>query len=243
MTHESKDIGLKKIGIILFIIGFIICFKVFDLGQYLTLSYLKTSQNRFVGFYREYPVFTLGSYMLIYILVTSLSLPGAAIMTLAGGAVFGFWAGLFAVSFASTIGATLAFLVARWLMRDWVQNRFDSHLKKVNEGIDKEGAFYLFMIRLTPLFPFWVVNLVFGLTRLPVLTYYWISQVGMLPGTMVYINAGKEIGKIETLSVILSPGLLLSFVLLGVFPLIIKKLLGHYQSRRAQKGSSPSVEE
>jgi uncharacterized membrane protein YdjX (TVP38/TMEM64 family) len=173
--------------------------------------------------------------MAIYILVTSLSLPGAAVMTLAGGALFGLVVGTVVVSFSSTIGATLACFAARFILRDWIQKKFGDKLKTVNEGVEKEGALYLFTVRLIPVFPFWLINLVMGLTSMPLKTFYWVSQVGMLAGTIVYVNAGKELGKIDSLSGILSPTLILSFVLLGLFPIITKKLLGIYKKKKGMQ--------
>jgi len=159
------------------------------------------------------------------VLVTALSLPGATVMTLAGGALFGFWPALLVVSFASTIGATLAMLVARFLLRDWVQGKFGDKLRAINAGIEKEGAFYLFSLRLVPIFPFFLINLAMGLTPLRAVLFYAVSQIGMLPGTAVYINAGTQLGQLESAGGILSPALLLSFTLLGLFPLIARKLL------------------
>ena len=172
--------------------------------------------------------------MLIYIAVTALSLPGAVIMTLAGGALFGLVAGTVIISFASTIGATLACFVSRFLLRDWVQKKFADRLVAINNGIEKEGAFYLFTLRLVPVFPFFLINLAMGVTRLPLFQYYWVSQIGMLPGTIVYVNAGKELGKIESLSGILSPSLLASFVLLGLFPITVKKMMGFVNRRKGE---------
>ena len=222
---------IQRIAIVGAIIVLIVLFKVLGLGQYLTLDYLKSSQEKFAILYNNNQVAVIAVYMLIYIAVTALSLPGAAVMTLAGGAMFGFWVGFIVVSFASTIGATLACFVARFLLRDWVQNKFDDKLTAINEGIAKEGAFYLFSLRLVPIFPFFIINLVLGLTNMNLLTFYWVSQVGMLPGTMVYVNAGKELAKIDSLSGILSPGLILSFVILGIFPITVKKLLAWYKDR------------
>jgi uncharacterized membrane protein YdjX (TVP38/TMEM64 family) len=175
--------------------------------------------------------------MAIYILVTSLSLPGAAIMTLAAGALFGLVVGTIVVSFASTIGATLACFVSRFILRDWIQSKFGDKLRTINEGVEKEGSFYLFTLRLIPIFPFWLINLVMGLTKMPLKTFYWVSQLGMFAGTIVYVNAGKELGKIESLSGILSPMLILSFVLLGLFPLIAKKSIAFYKSRKGVEES------
>lgn len=221
----------KKIAAVAVVIGLIAVFKVFNLGDYITLSYMKESQERFEALYAGNRALVIALYMLVYILVTSLSLPGAAVMTLAGGAFMGLMVGTVVVSFASTIGATLACFVSRFVLRDWVQSRFGGKLKTVNEGIEKEGAFYLFTLRLVPVFPFWLINLVMGLTKMRLSTFYWVSQVGMLPGTLVYVNAGKELGKIDSVSGILSPGLIFSFVLLGVFPLAARKLLALYKAR------------
>jgi uncharacterized membrane protein YdjX (TVP38/TMEM64 family) len=207
-------------------------FRIFNIGDYLSLSYIKESQERFAALYRDQRVTVTAAYMVIYILVTSLSLPGAAVMTLAGGALFGLVTGTVVVSFASTIGATLACFVARFILRDWMQGRFGDKLKTVNEGIKKEGALYLFTLRLIPVFPFWLINLVMGLTKMPIGRFYWVSQVGMLPGTIVYVNAGKELGKIDSLSGILSPGLILSFMLLGIFPLLAKKSIALYKKSK-----------
>lgn len=223
---------VKKVVIGVVIIGLVIAFKVFDLGQYLTLSYIKESRDKFELLYGEYPVAVIASYMGIYILTTSLSLPGAAVLTIAGGALFGLWVGTFVVSFASSIGATLACFVSRFLLRDWIQGRFADRIKSVNEGIEKEGAFYLFTIRLIPVFPFWMVNILFGLTKIPLFRFYWVSQLGMLPVTMVYINAGKELAKIESLRGILSPGLIVSFVLIGGFPIMVKKLIAIFKAKK-----------
>jgi len=222
---------LQRLLIVAAIVVAVILFKVLGLGHYLTLDYLKASQDKFSQLYGENRLAVITAYMAIYITVTALSLPGAAVMTLAGGAMFGFWIGFVVVSFASTIGATLACFVARFLLRDWVQNRFGDKLSTINNGIEKEGAFYLFSLRLVPIFPFFVINLAMGLTTMKLLTFYWVSQIGMLPGTMVYVNAGKELGQIESLSGILSPGLILSFVILGVFPITVKKLLTFYKKK------------
>ncbi len=223
---------IQRIAIIGAIIVLIVLFKVLGLGQYLTLDYLKSSQEKFAVLYSNNQVAVISVYMLIYIAVTALSLPGAAVMTLAGGAMFGFWVGFVVVSFASTIGATLACFVARFLLRDWVQNKFGDKLTAINDGIAREGAFYLFSLRLVPIFPFFVINLLLGLTNMKLLTFYWVSQVGMLPGTMVFVNAGKELAKIDSLSGILSPGLIISFVILGLFPITVKKILAWYKKRK-----------
>lgn len=227
----NKD-RIKKIAMLAAGAVLVGLFFVFDLQQYLTLDYLKASQARFAEMYQANPVLVIGVYMAIYILVTALSLPGAAILTLAGGALFGLFTGLIVVSFASSIGATLACFVARFILRDWVQERFGDKLSTINEGVEKEGAFYLFTLRLIPVFPFFVINLVMGLTKMKLFTFYWVSQLGMLAGTAVFVNAGKELAKIDSLSGILSPGLIGSFVILGVFPLLVKKILAFVRNRR-----------
>jgi len=229
---------IRKLIIVVVIIAVIAVFRIFHLGDYLTLSYLKGSQQRFGAWYGEHPVAVISVYMVIYIAVTGLSLPGAAVMTLAGGALFGLGAGTLIVSFASTIGATLACFVSRFILRDWVEGKFGDKLSVINEGIAREGAFYLFTLRLIPVFPFFVINLVMGLTNMPLRTFYWVSQLGMLAGTIVYVNAGKELGNIESLSGILSPGLIISFILLGIFPLATKKLLAAYRAKK-QKSATP----
>lgn len=222
---------LSKILIIAFIVIAAVAFRIFNLEDYL-FSYIKESQQKFEALYATHTMPVIGGYMLIYILVTSLSLPGATVMTLAGGALFGLLRGTIIVSFASTIGATLACFVSRFILRDWVQGKFMDRLKTVNDGIASEGPVYLFTLRLIPIVPFWLINLVLGLTKMPLRTFYWVSQVGMLPGTIVYVNAGKELGKLDSLSDIFSPGLVLSFALLGLFPLITKKLMALYKSKK-----------
>lgn len=225
---------LKKLAVLVAVLLLILVFKIFNLGQYLNLTYLKESQQAFALFYNEHMIFTLFSYMLIYIIATALSLPGAVILTLSGGALFGLVTGSIIISFASTIGATLACAVSRYLLQDWVQARFGDKLQKFNKGMEKEGGFYLFTLRLVPIFPFFIINLVMGLTKIPLKTYYWVSQLGMLPATIVYVNAGKELGKIDSLSGILSPGLILSFVLLGIFPIATKKILDKIHPSRSE---------
>jgi uncharacterized membrane protein YdjX (TVP38/TMEM64 family) len=227
---QSKSI--QKIALVLALSALVAAFFLFDLGQYLSLEYIKDSQQRFQTVYAEKTATVIAVYMAVYILVTSLSLPGAAIMTLAGGALFGLLVGTVVVSFASTIGATLACFVSRFVLQDWVQRRFGQRLVAINQGVEREGSFYLFTLRLVPIFPFWMINLVMGLTRMKLRTFFWVSQVGMLPGTLVYVNAGRELGRIDSLGGILSPGLILSFVLLGIFPLATKKIVAWYRARQ-----------
>lgn len=223
----------KKIVIVVVLIGLVAVFRIFGLHDYLTLSHLKDSQEKFALLYATHKFSVIAPYIVIYILVTSLSLPGAVIMTIAGGALFGLWTGTVVVSFASAIGATLACFVSRFFLRDWVQERLGSRLRTVNHGIEKEGAFYLFTMRLIPVFPFWIINLLMGLTKMPLRTFYWVSQVGMFPGTIVYVNAGRELGKVESFSAIISPGLVLSLVALGLFPIAAKKSVALYKSRKS----------
>ena len=223
---------VQKIFLLGGLAAFVILFKVFDLGQYLSLDYIKAQQESFTALYQARPIPVVAAYMLIYIVVTALSLPGAAVMTLAGGALFGLITGTVAVSFASTIGATLACIVSRYLLRDWVQKKFGDKLGKINQGMEKEGGFYLFSLRLVPIFPFFVINLAMGLTPIKIPTYYWVSQLGMLPATIVFVNAGTQLAKIDSLAGILSPGLILSFALLGLFPVVSKKLLALYMNKK-----------
>jgi pyruvate/2-oxoglutarate dehydrogenase complex dihydrolipoamide dehydrogenase (E3) component/uncharacterized membrane protein YdjX (TVP38/TMEM64 family) len=228
---NSRKIALM--GLILALLG---SFFVFDIGQYLNLEALKAQQVALNAQVTEQPWLAAGLFFLAYVAVTALSLPGAALMTLLGGALFGLIEGFVLISFASTLGASLAMLSSRFLLRDWVQARFGQRLANIDAGVEREGAFYLFALRLVPLFPFFLINLAMGLTRLPLRTYWWVSQLGMLPGTLVYVNAGRELGQLDSLAGILSPGLLGAFVLLGVFPLIARKLLGLIQARRVYAG-------
>ena len=222
-----------KYIIILLIFGLFGAFFYFDLGHYLSFEYLQQRQSDFQTYKMANPALTIISYVAVYILVTALSLPGAAILTLLGGALFGLVTGTILVSFSSTIGATLAFLVARFMLKDTIQAKFGDKLKIINEGIEKEGMFYLFTMRLIPAIPFFVINLVMGLTPIKTLQFFCVSQAGMLLGTIVYVNAGTELSKLDSLAGILSPQLILSFVVLGAFPLIAKKSIGLIKKRTA----------
>ncbi|HNA03180.1 MAG TPA: FAD-dependent oxidoreductase [Rhodocyclaceae bacterium] len=222
----------SRILVLLLIAGLIAAFFAFDLGRFFSLEYFKSQQQTISGWYRAHPGQTMAGFFLIYVAVTGLSLPGATVMTLVAGALFGLVMGTLIVSFASTIGASLAFLSARFLLRDWVQQRFGDRLRAINDGIEKDGAFYLFTLRLVPAFPFFVINLLMGLTRLPTRTFFGVSQVGMLAGTLVYVNAGTELAKIDSLRGILSPGLLISFTVLGLFPLIARRMLDGIKARK-----------
>ena len=223
---------MKKIAIILLLVVGMALFFSFGLDHYLTLEALKASYSTFASLQAQSPWWVAAGFFMMYVLVAALSLPGAAIMTLAGGALFGLWGGVILVSFASSIGATAAFLVSRYVFRDSVQRRFGDRLHALNDGMEKQGALYLFTLRLVPAFPFFLVNLLMGLTSIRMVTFYWVSQVGMLAGTLVYVNAGTQLAQINSLSGIVSPGLLLSFVLLGVFPLIAKRFIDWVQRRR-----------
>ncbi|EIJ43403.1 pyruvate/2-oxoglutarate dehydrogenase complex, dihydrolipoamide dehydrogenase component [Beggiatoa alba B18LD] len=223
---------MKKLIVFLVLIVCIVSFFSFDFHQYFNLNYVKTQHLAFESYTAHHPIEATFLFSVIYIITTALSLPGAALLTLLGGALFGVVWGVVIVSFASTIGATLAFLTARFLLQEFVQTHFSRYIDTINAGIEKEGHFYLFTLRLVPLFPFFIINLVMGLTTIRLWTYYWVSQVGMLLGTIVYVNAGTQLAELDSLSGILSPDLLLSFTLLGIFPLLAKKLLTLLRYRR-----------
>ncbi|MBT6408121.1 MAG: FAD-dependent oxidoreductase, partial [Nitrospina sp.] len=225
----------KKIGVVFVLATFLWIFFHFNLSQYLSLEYLKGQQTNFSAFYKENALLAIGAYTGVYIVSTALSLPGAALLTLLGGALFGLVTGTILVSFASTIGATLAFLVSRLLLRDWVQDKFGRYLEAFNDGIKKDGIFYLFTLRLIPAVPFFVINLVMGLTPMKTIPFFFVSQIGMLAGTIVFVNAGTQLAQIESLSGILSPKIIFSFVLLGLFPLLAKKLMNFFKGRSVMK--------
>ncbi|MBF0279198.1 MAG: TVP38/TMEM64 family protein [SAR324 cluster bacterium] len=230
--------NLLKTSIALAILLGILLFFLFDLQQYLTLEYLRHSKEGLIAYNTDHPLLTMGSYLLLYFFIAALSLPGAAILTIAGGTIFGLVKGTILVSVASTLGATTAMLVARTLLKNYVQQKFKEQIPAINKKIEEEGAFYLFTLRLVPAFPFFVINLAMGITPIKTFTFAWVSQLGMLAGTIVYVNAGSELGKIKTLGDIASPGLLISFALLGVFPLMIKKLLDFFLKKRNSRPSS-----
>ena len=223
---------LPKLLLLIVLIIAAAAFFTFDLSQYFTLANLKQHRQAFESYYARHAGLTILVYFLVYVAMSALSLPGATALTLAGGLLFGLVVGTIVVSFASTIGATLAFLASRFLIGGSVQNKFGDKLKAVNEGVRKDGAFYLVTLRLIPIFPFFVINLVMGLTPIRTLVFYIVSQVGMLPGTLVYVNAGTQLALITSLKDILSPALIFSFVLLGIFPLIAKALVAFIKGRR-----------
>ena len=226
----------RKVALIALVLVLLAGFFVFDIGQYLNLDALKAQQAALDAQVQAHPWIAGSVFFIVYVLVTALSLPGAALMTLVGGALFGLLGGTLLASFASTLGATLAMLLSRYLLRDWVQTRFQQRLAKIDQGIEREGASYLFALRLVPVFPFFLINLAMGLTRLPVRTFWWVSQLGMLPGTLVYVNAGRELGQLESLGGILSPGLIGAFVLLGLLPVLSRKALDGFKARKVYAG-------
>jgi len=227
---------MKRILIIAALAVIVAAYFLLDLGQYLTLEGIRAVGDRVEAIQRDHPVAVVVGFSLVYVAVTAASLPGAAIMTMAAGALFGLVAGTILVSFASTIGATLAFLAARYVLRDWVEGKFGGRLNAINDGLKRDGPFYLFTVRMIPLIPFFVVNLVMGLTRIRTWTFAWVSQVGMLLGTIVYVNAGTQLAQIESTSGLLSPELIGSFVLLGLIPWIAKAIVGAIRRRKVYSG-------
>ncbi|EMX0221222.1 TVP38/TMEM64 family protein [Vibrio fluvialis] len=219
------------------VLGLILLAVIIGLGltfsQYLTLDNAKAQQALLSDYIAEHLLAAALIYFVSYVLITAFSIPGAAVVTLLGAALFGFWLSLLLVSFASTIGATLAFLSSRYLLRDRVQQRFGDKLNAINQGVERDGAFYLLSLRLIPVFPFFLINLLMGLSPINVARYYWVSQLGMLPGTAVYLNAGTQLAQIDSLSGIVSPSVLLSFALLGVFPLLMKWVMNRLVKRSA----------
>ncbi len=229
---EPFFVNSRKLLLVLALAVLVGGFFFSDLGRFFSLDYFKSQQAAIEAYQTAQPWLTVGFFFAVYAVSTALSFPGAAVLTLVAGALFGVLWGTVIVSFASTLGATLAFLIARFMLRDWVQGKFGDKLKAINVGVAKEGGFYLFTLRLIPLFPFFVINLVMGLTPIRTWTFYWVSQLGMLAGTLVYVNAGTQLAKIDSLKGILSPGLLASFVLLGLFPLLAKQVLTLVKAKR-----------
>ena len=223
----------RKLLVLVLVAGLVGAFFLTGLNDYLSLDYLKGVHHDAVVFVRENALLSTLGFFVFYIAVTALSLPGAAIMTLAAGAVFGLFWGTLVTSFASSVGATLAMLISRTLLRDWVHTRFAAQLRLVNEGLARDGAFYLFSVRMVPLFPFFIVNLVMGLTAIGAWQFYWVSQVGMLAGTFVFVFAGTQLANVETVADVLSPGLIAALSLLGLFPLIARKTMGWLERARA----------
>lgn len=227
----------KKLILGLILLATIIFLGV-NFGQYLTLENAKAQQQALNSFIDQNFVFAAATYFFAYIAITAFSIPGAAVVTLLGAALFGFWTSLLLVSFASTIGATIAFLSSRYLLREWVQSKFGNKLNTINQGVEKDGAFYLFSLRLIPVFPFFLINLLMGLTPMSVARFYLTSQIGMLPGTAVYLNAGTQLATIDSLSGIVSPTVLASFALLGMFPIIAKWVMNKVRPAQVQNGNA-----
>lgn len=226
---------LLKLLLVVAIVAGVVAYFSLDLGQYFTLAVLKEKERWLRSYYEGHPIQLMAIFLIAYVISVALSLPIATVLTLAGGAVFGFWMGTFLVSIASTVGATMAFWVSRFVLHDWVQKRFGDKLQAINEGIKREGAFYLFTLRLVPIFPFFVINLAMALTPVKSVTFFFVSQVAMLPGTMAYVNAGTQLSKINSVKEILSWQVLLSFAALGVLPLVAKKMADWLRARRAFK--------
>ena len=220
----------KKVLILAALVAVVSAIFIFDAQQYLSPEFYQQ-------LFASKPLLTAAIFFTAYLIVTALSIPGAAALTLMGGAIFGLGWGLLLISFASTMGATLAFLMARLLLKDSVQAKFGNYLKTINQGVAKDGAFYLFTLRLIPVVPFFIINLVMGLMPIRAWTFYWVSQLGMLAGTAVYVNAGSQLGQIDELSVsgIMTPGILGSFVLLAIFPWIVKAVMGKLKKSRVLK--------
>ena len=218
---------VKKIALLLILAVLLWAYFALDGERYLSLDFFR-------DLYLQQPLLTAAVYFIVYVITAALSIPGAALLTIVGGMLFGLWTGTLLVSFASSVGATLAFLVSRFLLRDWVQHKFSLHLGAINKGIEKQGGYYLFSLRLIPLFPFWMINLVMGLTPIKTVTFYWVSQLGMLAGTLVYVNAGASLSNIEELSPsgILTPAVILSFLLLALFPFLARGLMARLELRK-----------
>lgn len=236
MESETGVVSMKKIVIVLLLGAILAAFFYFDLGFYLTIDGMKGAAAQIDEIYRRNPVLVIGLFFLIYVAATAASVPGAAVLTLAAGALFGVVTGTIIVSFASTIGATLAFLASRTVLRDTIERRFGDRLAAVNAGLERDGAFYLFTLRMIPVFPFFVVNLVMGLTRIRTWTYAWVSQVGMFFGTIVFVNAGTQLARIDSLSGIVSPAVLASFAALGIAPWFAKGVIAWVKRRKAYRG-------
>jgi uncharacterized membrane protein YdjX (TVP38/TMEM64 family) len=219
-----------KLIIIFILLVLVSCFFYFDVSYFLTIEYLKENKDIFSDYFNNNKVKTIIIFFIFYIIMTTISFPGATILTLAGGAIFGFWTGFIIISFASSIGATFSFLLSRYFFRDHIQNKFSEKLSLLNKGIEREGAFYLFSLRLIPIFPFFMINVLMGLTPISIIKYYIISQLGMIFGTLIYVNAGVQLSQVDSISSIMSPGLVSSFVLLGLLPILAKKLNSYIKS-------------
>ena len=231
-----KRLIIVKILVVLALLVLMITFWAFDLGRFLTLDNLKASREALGQYYQARPIFVIVIYCTVYVVATAVSLPGATILTIAGGAIFGLWIGTLIVSFASTLGATAAFLVSRFLLHDFVQKRFGDKMASFSDGVKRDGAFYLFTLRLVPVFPFFLINLVMGLTAISIRTFFIVSQLGMLAGTFAYVNAGTRLSQIDSLKGILSLEVLSAFAFIGILPLISKFMLEYFRSTKTLRG-------
>jgi pyruvate/2-oxoglutarate dehydrogenase complex dihydrolipoamide dehydrogenase (E3) component/uncharacterized membrane protein YdjX (TVP38/TMEM64 family) len=231
-SPAAAGVSRSRLLVAILLAGAILAFFAAGGQRYFTFEYLKGQQAAIESWYAAHPLQTIFGFFFVYVLITAVSLPGAALLTLAGGAIFGLLLGTLIVSFASSIGATLAFLASRFVLRDWVERRIGKFLEAVNSGVEREGGFYLFTLRLIPAVPFFVINLAMGLTRMRAGTFYWVSQLGMLAGTLVYVNAGTQLAQVSSVAGVLSPQLIGAFLLLGFFPLVARKLLDGFKARR-----------
>jgi uncharacterized membrane protein YdjX (TVP38/TMEM64 family) len=238
LDGERSSVRRRKILIGFVVLALLIALLVLEPHSALTLEKLRASHSDLLGMVKSRPAISMQIYFLVYVAATAVSLPGATVLTLAGSALFGFMPALLIVSFASTFGATCAFLLSRYLLRDAVQQRFGAKLEAINRGFEREGEFYLFALRLVPAFPFFAINVVMGLTPIRTWQYYWVSQIGMLPGTAAYVYAGTQLATLSSLSDVYSARILLAFSILGILPILSKRLLDHVRNQRAEKGSS-----
>ncbi len=227
--------ALQRATVVAVFAGLLIIFFRSEIHKSLDLSYIQQNKQHFLKYYEQNQILSILYFFVTYLAMAALSLPGATVLTLLGGALFGFTTAFITTSFASTMGASIAFLASRFLFRDFIQSRFKSKLDIINEGVKKEGAFYLFSLRLIPIFPFWAINSIFGLTPISLKSFYITSQIGMLPGTIVYVYAGTQIGGITNIKDILSPNLVIALILIGVLPITTKKLLTRFKARRKSK--------
>ncbi|MBS1228097.1 MAG: associated Golgi protein [Proteobacteria bacterium] len=225
-------LNARRALLLAILLGLIAAYSCFDLGRLLSLDYVKSQQAAIESWRAAQPLVAALLYFAAYVAFAALSLPASALMSLLGGALFGLFWGVLLASFASSLGATLAFLASRFVLRDWVQQRYGKQLRFINCGIERDGVAYLFTLRLVPVFPFFIVNLLIGLTPLPTWTFYWVSQTGMLASALIYVNAGTQLAQIETLSAIVSPTLLVSLALLGLLPLIGRKITNAIAARK-----------
>jgi len=223
-----------KLLVALVVVALVAAYFLFDIGQYLSLEFLQAKRKMLVAHATENPVSSIATFFLLYVVAAVISIPGISLLSIGAGAIFGSFTGFILVSFAATIGATVAFLLSRYLFKNVIENKFSSQVKSINAGIEKEGAFYLFTMRLIPLIPFFLINLVMGLTNMKTSVFYIVSQIGMIPTSAIFTYSGNQLAKIETMKDILSPGLLLAFALLGIFPFAAKQLIKFYKHR--QKG-------